>query len=148
MIITNDIKPAQVEIIFYVQEGTNSPYQGRLIYDASVYSSMTADQIAADQTAQFNAWKEATVAAQAANEAAANTIPAQITAPQARAAILAAGLKDAVEAAVAQADQATQDLWYTAANIERANPILIALATVIGLSSDDIDALFVAGAAL
>ena len=45
-----------VELIFFVKQDANSPYQGRLLYDAAVYDGMTADQISADQLAQYNAW--------------------------------------------------------------------------------------------
>jgi len=71
-----------------------------------------------------------------------------VTAIQARRAILAAGLHDPVEALVEQSDQATQDLWYTAEVIDRQNETVIGLATALGLSSEQLDDLFIAGARL
>jgi hypothetical protein len=50
-----DQKIAQsVEIIFYVKEGTNSPYQGRLLYTPTAPSQ---SQITADELAQYQTWK-------------------------------------------------------------------------------------------
>lgn len=80
--------------------------------------------------------------------AAAIAVPATVTSVQARRAITAAGLRATVESAVAAADPATQALWYTADPIERANPTLIALATSINLTSDQLDALFRTAAGL
>ena len=74
--------------------------------------------------------------------AQAGAVPSSVTAPQARSAIYAEGLQPTVEAVVAQSPQAIQQLWYTAAIINRDDPNLIALATAIGLSSAQIDTLF------
>lgn len=71
------------------------------------------------------------------------TVPVQITSTQARRVINAAGLRPSVEAAVAQADKATQDLWYTAEFIERDNPLVISLGAALGLTSKQLDDLFI-----
>jgi hypothetical protein len=68
--------------------------------------------------------------------------PTWITAPQARRAIVAAGLKSIVEAAVANASPEIQELWYTMDTLDRDDPDLIRLATSIGVTPDQIDALF------
>lgn len=139
--ISQEVK-RQAVITFWVREDDNSPYQGVLFYDAIAYDALSADQVQADQLAQFNAWRTNLAAAQAAAEAAANAVPAQVTSIQARRAILAAGLQDAVEALIGQADQATQDLWYTTDIVERTNPVMLGLAAQLGLSSDQLDELF------
>ena len=75
-------------------------------------------------------------------------VPSPVLQSQARAAIYAAGLKAAVEAAVAAADVSTQALWYTAAYIDRDNPLVIALGAQLGLTSAQIDDLFRVAATL
>lgn len=60
---------------------------------------------------------------------------------QLKRALTAEGLRDAVEAAIAAADQDTKDMWQ-AATFRRLNPRIIALATEMGKTADDIDALF------
>lgn len=75
-------------------------------------------------------------------------VPSPVLQSQARAAIYAAGLKAAVEAAVAAADSSTQALWYTAAYIDRDNPLVIALGAQLGLTSAQIDDLFRVAATL
>lgn len=78
----------------------------------------------------------------------APTVPASITRLQGRLALNAVGLLGQVDAAVAAADAATQ-IWYAdALTWHRADPILAAMASVLGLSSSQVDALFVQAAAL
>lgn len=48
-----------------------------------------------------------------------------------------------VDAAVAQADPLSRRLWERASIFERQNSMLIAVATAIGKTSEDLDALFV-----
>lgn len=69
-------------------------------------------------------------------------IPTRIRAAQARRAIVAAGLKSTIEAAIADAGGEIQEFWYTMDTLDRDDPDLIRLATSIGLSSDQVDALF------
>lgn len=73
---------------------------------------------------------------------------AAVTPRQARLALLAAGLLDQVEAAVAAADQATQITWATASEILRTDPLIVSIGTGLGLTQAQIDALFVAAAGL
>lgn len=84
--------------------------------------------------------RAAAITAQIAAEAAA--VPASVTSIQARRAITAAGLRGAVEAAVAAASADVQTLWYTAETVERDNPLLLELAATLGLSSGQLDGLF------
>lgn len=56
-------------------------------------------------------------------------------------ALTASGLRDAVEAAIAIAEQDTRDMWQ-APTFRRTNPRIIALAAQLDKTADDIDALF------
>lgn len=62
--------------------------------------------------------------------------------------VLAAALRPAVEAAVAAADQEVQDAWHYATTIRRDHPLLASMATQLGLTEAQIDALFRAAATL
>lgn len=80
-------------------------------------------------------------------------VPASITRAQAKLALLGAGLLDGVQAAI---DAITDPVQRTAAQIEwddrltfdRSNPTLNALAAAMGLSTEQLDALFIAAAQL
>lgn len=74
-------------------------------------------------------------------------VPQSITARQTRLVLLSLGLLDDVDALVA-ADRAYQITWEYATEIERNNPILIALATQLNMTDVQIDNLFIAGAKL
>ena len=63
---------------------------------------------------------------------------------QARAALHGAGLLSAVEKAVANADPITQLAWADALEFRRNSPTIAALAGVVGLTDDQLDALFIA----
>lgn len=67
---------------------------------------------------------------------------AVVTMRQARLALLAAGLLDAVEAAVADAGRAVQIEWEYATVVERRSPLVAAIAAGLGLDDAAIDALF------
>jgi hypothetical protein len=69
-------------------------------------------------------------------------VPSRVRSFQARRVILAAGLKSMVEAAVANAGAEVQEAWYTMDSLDRDDPDLIRLATSLGFSSEQIDALF------
>ena len=73
-------------------------------------------------------------------------VPGSVTAFQARAALLAAGLLDEVEAAVAAADRLTQTAWEYAQAFERTSPTIAALAAALGLTDAQLDDLFRAAA--
>jgi len=70
-----------------------------------------------------------------------------VTPLQARRALRAAGLLDAVEAWVAQQDDDAQDAWEYALQIERNNPMIAGAGAALGMTDAQIDALFVAAAA-
>jgi hypothetical protein len=79
---------------------------------------------------------------------AAPVVPASVTRFQARAALLAAGLLDDVEATIAGADRFVQIAWADAASFERTSPTIAALAAALGLTDQQIDDLFRAAATI
>jgi hypothetical protein len=79
---------------------------------------------------------------------APSAVPQSITMRQARLALLGAGLLDAVNVGITGMSQAAQIEWEYAATVERTNPLIAALASALALTPGQVDALFVAGAAL
>ena len=75
-------------------------------------------------------------------------IPASLTMRQARLALLSAGLLDAVQSGVSAMPKAAQIEWEFAATVDRTSPLVATLAASLGLTSEALDALFTAGAAL
>ena len=75
-------------------------------------------------------------------------IPSSLSMRQARLALLGAGLLDAVQAGVSAMPQAAQIEWDYATTVERSSPLVATLAASLGLTSEALDALFTAGAAL
>jgi len=71
-----------------------------------------------------------------------------VSAWQIRKGLNALGLRAAVEAAVASADQNTKDAWQYAKEFERDHPLVISLAAAIGKTSEELDALFSLSATL
>lgn len=61
---------------------------------------------------------------------------------QIRKALNATGLRGAVEAAVATADQTTKDAWEFAQEFRRDNPLIAAVASALGKTEAEIDDLF------
>ena len=74
-------------------------------------------------------------------------VPASVSPRQARLAIESAGLTAQVEAAVESAGTAARIAWDYALEVRRDDPLLVQLATALGLSDGDLDQLFVAAAA-
>jgi hypothetical protein len=74
-------------------------------------------------------------------------VPESVTQLQARRALRAAGLLPQVEAAIAAADDDTQDAWRYAQVIERNHPALTAIAAQLGLTEPQMDDLFRAAVA-
>lgn len=81
-------------------------------------------------------------------EPAAASIPSSLSMRQARLALLGAGLLDAVQAGILAMPQAAQIEWDYATTVERSSPLVATLAASLGLTSEALDALFTAGAAL
>jgi len=73
-------------------------------------------------------------------------IPTSVAPYQARRALNAAGLRSAVEAAVAAASYDVQDAWEYALVVERSSPMIAALAASLGLTETQVDDLFIVAA--
>ena len=67
---------------------------------------------------------------------------------QIRQILTAAGLRSAVESAVAAGSQDLKDWWEFSTVIERMHPEVIAMGAALGQTTEQLDALFTAGAAL
>lgn len=77
-----------------------------------------------------------------------NGVPTAITPLQGRIALKRANLLETVEAAIIAANGETQIWWEYATLWHRAHPVLNALGASLGLSSEQIDALFIAAGAI
>ena len=75
-------------------------------------------------------------------------VPSVITMRQARLALLMADRLSEVNAAVNQAGEAAQIEWEFATEVHRNWPLVAALQSGLGLTDDDLDALFTLGATL
>lgn len=75
-------------------------------------------------------------------------VPQAITIRQAKLALLSAGLLDDVDAAIAQADRATQIEWEYATEVHRNWPTLRSVQGAIGLTDEQVDGLFIRAASL
>lgn len=71
-----------------------------------------------------------------------------VTPWQIRKALNQLGLRDAVEQAVAVADQETRDAWEFATEFVRTDPLVAAMQSVLGKTDAEVDALFMLGASL
>ena len=75
-------------------------------------------------------------------------VPDVVSRFQAKAALSAAGLLPAVEAALADADPLAQLAWAEAIEFRRQSPTILALATALGLTDAQVDDLFHAAASI
>ena len=75
-------------------------------------------------------------------------IPQSVTMRQARLALLAAGLLDLVETAIAGAGPAAKIEWDYATEVQSSAGLVPAMATALGLTDAQIDALFVTASTL
>ena len=75
-------------------------------------------------------------------------IPQVVTMRQARLALHAAGLLDAVNAAITQAGGAAAIEWEYAQELKRDHPLVVSLTPTLGLTSEQLDALFMQAATL
>ena len=75
-------------------------------------------------------------------------VPEEVTAYQARIALLSGGHLDAVEALMADAatDRAAKIAWEYGTTVLRSSPLIAALAPGLGLTEDQLDDLFIAAA--
>lgn len=75
-------------------------------------------------------------------------VPTSVTARQFRLALNQLSLRSAIDAAVAAADQNTKDTWEYSNVFERDNPMLLAMATALGKTTEEIDAVFILASTL
>jgi hypothetical protein len=79
-------------------------------------------------------------------------VPMSVTPKQARLAMLGAGILTAVESAIAgmegEQGQAARIIWEFAQEIKRTDPLVLQLSAGLGLTSEQVDALFVAAGKL
>lgn len=78
-------------------------------------------------------------ALEAANRAA---IPASVSPRQIRQALTRAGLRAAIEAAIAAGDQDTKDWWEFATAFERSHLMVVAMGAALGKTPRELDDLF------
>lgn len=69
-------------------------------------------------------------------------VPASVTRRQFKQGLTRIGLRSAVEAAMAAADQDTKDWWADSLNFERSNPVMNGMAVALGKTPADIDNMF------
>jgi len=87
------------------------------------------------------------------SNASGQTVPLEVTPRQAELALLAAGMDGAVDAAIAAmpagpAKRAAEITWRRSVAVQRYHPMIVALGPQLGLTSEQIDALFVAAKGL
>lgn len=91
-------------------------------------------------------------AAEIAVELARAAVPQAVTMRQARLALLGAGMLGAVNAAIAAMPgvqgEAARIEWEFSSEVKRAQPLVMALGPVLGLSDAQLDALFISAGAL
>ena len=75
-------------------------------------------------------------------------VPQVITIRQAKLALLSAGLLDDVDAAITQADRATQIEWEYATEVHRNWPTLRSVQGAVGLTDEQVDELFIRAVSL
>lgn len=75
-------------------------------------------------------------------------VPEAISATQFRRALTHFGLRSAIEAGVASADQDTKDMYEFSASFHRDNPLLNDMASLLGIQADQVDQVFIYGASL
>lgn len=75
-------------------------------------------------------------------------IPPSVTALQARTALRRAGLLGLAESAVENLGDEAKDAWEYSVEWARTSPMINQLATGLGLSSEDVDALFIEAAGI
>ncbi|MFY8164324.1 MAG: hypothetical protein ACOVKC_08820 [Brevundimonas sp.] len=75
-------------------------------------------------------------------------VPAKVSMMQAQLALAGAGLLDDVETAIAGADTVTQIYWRTASDLHRQHPLVLTLAGALGLTSEQVDDLFIAAVSI
>jgi len=81
-------------------------------------------------------------------EAIPVTVPVSVSPRQARIALNAAGLRQAVEDWVATQDQNIKDSWEFSLEIRRDDPLILAAAAALSLTEQQLDSLFIAAGSI
>jgi hypothetical protein len=124
-----------------------------IVPQIATWDSNLAELVVRDATAEEIAEIEARAA-----EASTAAVPAKVTRRQARQALLLVGLLDDVPVAIEALDDGTpegnqtmrmaQIEWEDSLEFERARPLVIEIATAIGLDAPALDKLFITAAGL
>lgn len=109
---------------------------------------MTLYRATADGQVELTPEEEAELLAEWAANAAAVKVPQSVTMRQARLAIYNAGYLDSVNAAVQNSSEEIKLTWEYAQEVKRNDPYVIQLGALLGLSSEQIDNLFIQASAL
>lgn len=96
-----------------------------------------------EEEAEWDAREAAALAEQARAH-----IPLSVSPRQIRQALTRFNVRTQVEAAVAAGDQDLKDWWEFATVVERNHPMVVGMATALGISTTELDAIFVAAGAL
>jgi hypothetical protein len=75
-------------------------------------------------------------------------VPQSVTPRQVRLLLLSQGLLSQVTALIEQQDEATQIAWEYASEFRRDEPLLLSLATTLGLTNQQLDDFFIAAAVI
>jgi hypothetical protein len=110
------------------------------VYDDDIADDLIPPTFTPLTDAEATALRAQQAAAAAAAEAA--KVPDAVTPFQAKAALLQAGLLDAVLAAIAAAPRISQLAWAEATEFRRNSPTVLSLASTLGLTSAQLDDLF------
>ncbi len=138
-----------------------APQPGPFTTDAAYLQFVLASAISSWQQQYAGSTRDGAITAArlAANAAIdpenanGQTVPLEITPRQAELALLGAGLDGAVDAAIAAMPagpqkRAAEITWRRSTTVQRYHPLITALGPQLGLTSAQIDALFVAAKAL
>ena len=109
---------------------------------------MARHKMTAEGQVPFTPEEEAEWDAMEVAEAARYKGPSKVTMRQARLALLGAGLLSTVQTAIAGAGPAAAIEWDYATEVQRGSGLVPAMATALGMTDAQIDALFVQAATL
>ena len=131
------------------------PIQQEVVVKCQAYANSQMDMLAADLGAdapQFQALMDEIAATYVEPEPEPIVVPTEVTMRQARLALLGAGLLSVITSAInslpSPQKEAAQIEWEYSQTVQRHNGFVSQLALVLGLTSEQIDALFIAAVQL
>jgi hypothetical protein len=113
-------------------------FPATVIRDPSIVTATVPDGVGRERLR----WADGTLVVLDASPVTPAPVPQSVTPLQARKALRASGLSDAVEAYIATQSAALQDEWEYAISVERDNPAIAAAGPALGLTDAQIDDLF------